>query len=223
MPTSSSTLNAAALATLERAINTALQLDPATHAQVAALDGKIFLIQCTAPELCMHIFPTVDGVLLKGTHEGHVSCAVSGPASEFVILLGARDKASALVNGGLRITGDSAPLLALERALSKLDLDWEARLAVLIGDIPAHQIGRAVRGSARWGRSARETLLRQVEEFVHEEARLAPPRLEVEDFFSDLRKLEQDSERLEARMRRISRRIGALNQGRHNPSSTEEA
>jgi ubiquinone biosynthesis accessory factor UbiJ len=205
-----STLNAAALTALERAVDTALGLDSATRAQVDALAGKVFCIDCTVPAVRVYVAPGAGELRLYGHYEGEVACTVSGAASDFVALAGAADKAGALVNGNLRISGDSAPLLELEKALGKLELDWEQRLALLVGDVAAHQFGRAVRGSARWGQGAQASFARHVEEFIHEEARLAPPRLEVEDFFGDLRATAQRTERLEAGLRRLSRRIGAL-------------
>lgn len=210
MSAHASTLNAAALAALERAINGALTLDRLGAARIAALQGQVFAIHCSVPAFDVFVIPADAGVRLLGYHEGRPSCSVSGAASDFVALLGASDKASTLVNGALRIAGDSAPLLELQKALTGLDLDWEQRLSVLLGDIPAHQIGRAVRGSVRWGRGTHDSMLRHVEEFIHEEARLAPPRLEVEDFFGDLRALAQGSDRLQAGTRRLARRITAL-------------
>jgi ubiquinone biosynthesis accessory factor UbiJ len=210
MAAHSSTLQAAALAGLERAINAALDMDPATREKIGALAGEVFALQCSVPELQVYVVPAASEVNLYSHFEDTPSCTVSGAASDFVALLGAADKASALVNGNLRIKGDSAPLLALEKALSGLDIDWEQRLALVLGNAPAHQFGRAVRGSARWGRETHNTLLRHVEEFIHEEGRLAPPRLEVEDFFDDLRGLAQRTERLEAGMRRLSRKLETL-------------
>lgn len=210
MSAGASTLNVAALAALERAINAALGMDAATREQVGALAGKVFCIDCSVPAVRAYIAPGAERVQLFAHYEGAVSCTVSGAGSDFVALLGAADKASALVNGNLRISGDSAPLLALEKALGALDLDWEQRLSLVVGDVAAHQLGRAARGSARWGRRAHDSLLRHVEEFVHEEARFAPPRLEVEDFFADLRATAQRTERLEAGVRRLARRVDAL-------------
>ncbi|MBK6583268.1 MAG: SCP2 sterol-binding domain-containing protein [Gammaproteobacteria bacterium] len=210
MSAHASTLNAAALAALERAINGALTLDRPGAARITALQGQVFAIHCSVPAFDVFVIPADTGVRLLGYYEDKPSCSVSGPASDFVALLGAIDKASTLVNGALRIAGDSAPLLELQKALTGLDLDWEQRLGVLLGDIPAHQIGRAVRGSVRWGRGTHDSLLRHVEEFIHEEARLAPPRLEVENFFGDLRTLAQGSDRLQASTRRLARRISAL-------------
>ncbi|MBK8305678.1 MAG: SCP2 sterol-binding domain-containing protein [Pseudomonadales bacterium] len=210
MSARASTLNAAALAALERAINGALAMDRLGAARIAALRSQVFALHCTVPAFDVFVIPGDTGVRLLGHYEGKTSCSVSGAASDFVALLGATDKASTLVNGALRIAGDSAPLLELQKALAGLDLDWEQRLGVLLGDIPAHRIGRAVRGSVRWGRGTHDSLLRHVEEFIHEEARLAPPRLEVENFFGDLRTLAQGSDRLQASTRRLARRMSAI-------------
>lgn len=204
-----SALNTAALAALERAVNAALALDAHTREAVAALSGKVLAIELSVPELGAFILPGAGGVRLAGHHEGRADCTVSGAASDFIALALAPDKAAALVNGNLRVAGDSQLLLALEKALSGLDVDWEQRLAAAVGDIPAHQIGRAARGSAEFGRRARTAFERHLEEFIHEEARLAPPRAEVEDFFADLRALANRVERLEAGTRRLARRIGA--------------
>ena len=111
------------------------------------------------------------------------------------------------MNGKLKVSGDSALLLGLEKALSALDLDWEQRLATLVGDVPAHQVGRFARSSAEFGRRARGSFERHLEEFIHEEARLAPPRAEVEDFFADVRALANRVARLEAGIRRLGRRM----------------
>ena len=48
---------------------------------------------------------------------------------------------------------------------------------------------------------------RQLEEFVHEEARLSPPRLEVEDFYRDLQELGLRVDRLQSRAERLQLRL----------------
>ena len=120
------------------------------------------------------------------------------------------DKPSALINGGLSVHGETAPLLELQEILAGLEIDWEARLASVIGDIPAHQFGRAMRRSVRWGRGANAALLRHIEEFIHEEARLAPPAAEFDDFYDDLQHLQLRLQRLGARIKRQQRRTRKL-------------
>ena len=90
-----------------------------------------------------------------------------------------------------------------------LDLDWEAPLVDTLGDVAGHQLAEGLRGLFGWGRQAGESIRRQLEEFIHEEARLAPPRQEVEDFYDDVEKLNQRVERLAARASRLAARVGA--------------
>jgi ubiquinone biosynthesis protein UbiJ len=206
---SARTLDAAALAALERAIGAALSMDPHTQRALAPLAGKVLRVELRVPQSEIFVLPQAGGVRLAAHHEGAVDCTVSGAASDFVALALAADKPAALVNGDLRVAGDSALLLDLEKALAGLDVDWEQRLSLVIGESAAHQLGRALRGSARLGQRARTRFEQHVEEFIHEEARLAPPRAEVEDFFSDLRALAARADRLEAGVRRLARRSRA--------------
>jgi ubiquinone biosynthesis protein UbiJ len=206
---SAGTLDLAALAALERAIGAALSMDPHTQGLLAPMAGRVLKIELSVPDAAVYVLPQASGVRLAAHHEGAVDCCVRGAASDFVALALASDKPGALVNGNLRVDGDSALLLDLEKALAGLDVDWEQRLALVLGEAPAHQIGRAVRGGARLGLRARDAFERQLEEFIHEEARLAPPRAEVEDFFAALRALAARADRLEAATRRLARRLGA--------------
>lgn len=206
-----SSLNTAAMAGLERAINAALGMDARTQESIGKLAGKVLKIEITVPALCAFVIPGTAGVRVAGHHEERPDCTVSGASSDFIALLLAADKPAALVNGKLKVAGDSALLLSLEQALATLDVDWEQPLATVIGDVPAHQVGRLARGSAEFGRRARSSFERHLEEFIHEEARLAPPRAEVEDFFADLRALANRSARLEAGLRRLGRRVADRN------------
>lgn len=198
------TVRTAAIATLEIAINRALALDPTGSAQLVALEGKIFQFSCLSPEL--DIFLAADGNRLKlmGYWEGEVTAAIRGNASDFADLATATDPTAALINGNLELQGDSAPLIELQKILAGLDMDWEAPLVNAFGDIAGHQLAQALRGLFSWGQQASASFLRQLEEFIHEEARLAPPRLEVEDFYQDVQQLNQRVDRLQARIRQLA-------------------
>jgi ubiquinone biosynthesis protein UbiJ len=142
-----------------------------------------------------------------GHYEGAATTQVRGYPSDFVELLTADDAGSALINGKITLKGDSASLLELQAILHNLDLDWEAELAKVVGDIPAHQIGEAVRTGLQWGRQTHNSLTRQIEEYIHEEGRLLPPRAEIEDFFTDVSKLKDDSDRLAAKIAKFSNKL----------------
>lgn len=205
------TLNVAALAAFERAINAALALDVATAQRLRELDQRCFLIECTEPGLKLYLLIDGHRVRLPLVHEGKPASHLIGPLSEFITLATAQDKPSALVNSGVRLLGDSAPLIRLAEILEDIELDWEGELAKLVGDVPAHIAGEGARQLLRFGKRTHATFLRHLEEYLHEEARLLPTRLEVDEFIHDVQKLAQDVERAEARVKRLQQQVRQLN------------
>jgi ubiquinone biosynthesis protein UbiJ len=203
-------LHTAALAALERAVNRALELAPASRAQLNKLEDCVFALHCTAPPVDVYLLPGDDRIRLLGVYDGPVTTSVRGVASDFTELATAQDPAAALINGRLELSGDSGPLLELQKILAGLEIDWEAPLVGALGDVAGHQLAQLLRGIYSWGRQASGSLGRQLEEFIHEEARLSPPRLELEDFYRDVQQLELRVERLQSRTARLQKRLQQL-------------
>ena len=86
-------------------------------------------------------------------------------------------------------------------------MDWEAPLVDTLGDVVGHQLAQMLRHVFSWGRDASKSLNRQLSEFIHEEARLCPPKLELENFYGDLKVLVQQVDRLQSRTDRLRKRI----------------
>ncbi|MFV8819068.1 ubiquinone biosynthesis accessory factor UbiJ [Haliea sp. E17] len=200
------TLHTAALAAVEALLNRALQLSPGGSQALAALEGQVFALHCTAPQLDAFLQPAASGVRLMGAWEGDVTTSLRGEASEFAALATADDPAAALINGGLELRGDSAALIELQKIIAGLDPDWEAPLVNTLGDVAGHQVAQMLRGGFRWGRQAGAGLSRQLAEFIQEEARLTPPRLELEDFYRDVQDLCLRVDRLNSRIARLRRK-----------------
>lgn len=200
-------LHTAGIAALEKVINQALKLDPGSSKKLGLLDGKIFRIDLDGPDLQFFILPSENTLTLMGHYESIATTQVRGYPSDFVELLTADDAGSALINGNITLQGDSASLLELQAILYNLDLDWEAELAAVVGDIPAHQIGKVVRNGLQWGKQTHNSLMRQTEEYIHEEGRLLPPRAEIEDFFTNVSKLKDDTDRLAAKITKLGKKL----------------
>jgi ubiquinone biosynthesis protein UbiJ len=201
-------LHTAGLAALEGALNRALSLAPAGKARIAELDGRVFALECTAPPFIVYLAPSETGsVRLMGVYDGPVTTRVSGGASDFAALATSDDPTATLINSALELSGDSGPLIELQQILGQLDLDWEAPLVDALGDVTGHQLAEILRAGFSWGREAGTSLARQLEEFIHEEARLSPPRLELEDFYRDVQDLGLQVDRLASRIARLKRRV----------------
>ena len=203
----SPTLHTATLAALESAANQALQMATVARAELEELEGCVFAFECTNPEIEVFVQPLRGELRLMGVYEGPVTTRVRGSASDFTALATAEDPAAALINGAVGLEGESAPLIELQHIIGRLDLDWEATLVDTLGDVAGHQLAQLLRAGFTWGQQAGKNLGRQLEEFIHEEARLSPPKLELEDFYTDVQDLALRVDRLESRITRLKRRL----------------
>jgi ubiquinone biosynthesis protein UbiJ len=204
------TLHTAALAALEAATNRALALSPGRAAELASLEYCVFAFHCTTPSVDFYLHPGTGNIRLTGVHQGPVTTRIKGEASDFAELVYSDDPAATLINGSLSLEGDSAPLIELQHILATLDMDWEAPLVASLGDVAGHQLAQLLRHAFSWSKQASTGLTRQLEEFIHEEARLSPPRLEVEDFYHDVQELGLRVDRLESRSARLRQRLQKL-------------
>jgi ubiquinone biosynthesis protein UbiJ len=205
-------LHTAVFAAVERVVNQALELAPAGRQHLDKLADCVFALHCTAPALDVYLQPGNGRVRLMGYYDGPVTTSVRGVASDFAEVATASDPTAALINGKLELSGDSAPLIELQKIITALDIDWEAPLVDALGDVAGHQLAQLLRGAYGWGRQASTGLARQLEEFIHEEARLSPPRLELEDFYRDVQQLGLQVDRLESRARRLRKRLQQISQ-----------
>jgi len=199
-------LTSASCAALEKAINSSLSLDPTTQNKLAAYAGKIIRIACTKPEVIFYI--RIDSsIRILQYCEDSIDAGIEGPSHEWLALIAADDAASALINGKLVMQGDSSLFLELKTIAAQIDLDWEGYIARFIGDVPAHLAGKAAGSLMGFGQQARQTLLRTVDNFLHEEARILPTRIECENLYTQLRDLEMQIDRLEAKTKRYKKQI----------------
>ena len=155
----------------------------------------------------LFVVPGHDGRLqFLSQLEGEPDATLEGSPFDLLRASDAQQGVDQLFAGRVSITGDTGLAQQFSRALARLDIDWEEQLAQLLGDIPAHEIGRAAQAfrqeSARLGESGRETL----SDFLTEESRLLPHRFEVEAFLADVDTTRDDLERLAARIALLEQR-----------------
>lgn len=195
---------AAQLQTLSALINQTLALDHLACKRLSQLAGKRLRLQCTEPALDVIIsVDNIGQIALLPADDQPVNTRLSGSLSAFMQLLASDDKASAMINSGLHLKGNSQLLLELGDILQQTDLDWEYHLSRMIGDLPAHLLGKISRHGQQWLGNSRPVFARHLQEFVREEARLTPHRDEIDQFITDVQQLALRTERLQARLQRL--------------------
>ncbi|MFW6346818.1 MAG: hypothetical protein ACOC0M_10890, partial [Halomonas sp.] len=98
--------------------------------------------------------------------------------------------------------------------LLDLDLDWEGELARWLGDLPAHSLAEGLRRLGRFGLRTRDEFRADLAEYLFEEARLLPGRHQLRVLRDHLTELEVATDRLEARLARLHRRLAAQRETR---------
>lgn len=200
-------LHALLLTPLESAINTLLQADPLTAKRLGAFTGSCIALHATDLQQSVFILPFEGGVQLQGHLEGEPDACLSGESTQFFALFKAQDKASLLFGNGIDIQGDHALANRFQALLADLQIDWEALLASVMGDLPAHTFAQLQRWKLATFNHTWESGRANLLEYVQEEAGIAPTVPEFEAFSADVRALRTQTDRLNARIDALAERL----------------
>ncbi len=197
----------ALLAAIEAAFNRYLALDPAALRRVGRLEGRVIAIELTGLDICLFLLPGRDGVQVVGHYEGEPDARLTGTPLALMRMGLSDDASRQLFAHGVEIRGDTELGQQFKQILDEVEIDWEEQLSRVTGDVAAHQIGRAARGLAGWGRQTADSLTRDLGEYLQEEARLVPGAAEVQRHIAEVDTLRADVDRLEARVQRLQRHL----------------
>lgn len=195
----------AVLVLLERFINTVLGLDREALSALAALEGRIIRVCLGEGEdsaLVCYLVPSATGVRLNADSAVPADVTVRGGLRAFMQLL----VPGGFTSAQLEVEGDAELGRRLQRILHGLDIDWEEQAARVLGDVPAHLLGRAVRSMIGWQREARAALAADLSEYLQEEITLLASAARTQAFLDAVDDLRMDTDRLEARIRRLQER-----------------
>ena len=108
-------------------------------------------------------------------------------------------------DGDIRIDGDVELASRLRELFMNIDIDWEEIASKYVGDAVAYQLGVFSRRFKKYKQRSVENFRLDVSEYLQEESRLVPTKVELEKFYNDVDQLEADLDRLEARTSRLNR------------------
>lgn len=174
----------------------------------AELDGRTFAVRVRDTALSV-FFTMRDGkLIIASQYEDEPDVAITGSLITLSRLSGA-DAEALFRDGSVDITGDAEVAALFQRLFRFARPDLEDELSNVVGDVAAHQAGKAARGFVSWGRQVASTMERNVGEYLTEERRALPARAEFEAFREDTETLRDDVARAEARLARLRAKRGA--------------
>lgn len=196
------------LAALEAVVNAVLALDPEGAARLAPVQGRVLRVEFAGLGTRVDILPGDGELRLFGQYDGPADCTVRGTPAALLAMTLAERQEDQVFHGAVEISGDNRVAQTIGAVLRGLDIDWEERVAQLLGDGVAHQLGEQARASARWVAQTRADLHTDIREYLTEEGRLLPSTDELRAFMADVDTLRDDVERFEARLNRLAGRLG---------------
>lgn len=191
---------------IQRLVDGALDLDPETRAALAGFSGRVVDLEIIgAGTLRLRI--EVDG-LRVGPRDSAIDADVSirGAPLSLVRFALTPEREALILDDDVTLSGDIGLATRLQQVAARIDVDFEEALARRIGDVPAHELMRALLGFRVWAQDAGSSLLADVSEFLRHESGMTPLGEEAERFAQQVDDLRDDVERLDARIIRLERR-----------------
>ena len=205
-----SAMQSSAFEAAEKLINAALEYDPATQRQIAALEGKLLLVESTLPPLRVAIEATSAGIMLHSNWQDSADTTISGSLLAMLSLAVNSNEQISFAGTGISVNGDLDFLIKINQLMHNLNVDWEAALAAIIGDIPAHILADTLRKSSTAAMQASRRAKSAAAEIAQEELRLTPSTAEYQDFSDQVRQLSSEVERAAARINKSRHKIEQL-------------
>jgi ubiquinone biosynthesis protein UbiJ len=194
------------LATLGNLLNRGLPRSPRARQLCAALSGRSVAI--VVPDI-LRLRVSSNGQTLTVLRDDAPADATLRGGALSLLALASESAQAVIQRGDIAIGGDSEVAQGYRELAQLLRPDLEEELSLLIGDVPAHQLGRLARLAADWSGRAADTTLRNLAEYLGHERGDLVSRNEGEQFLRGVDALRESVDRLQARLELIARRRGA--------------
>jgi ubiquinone biosynthesis protein UbiJ len=195
---------------LESILNRNVAESRRAQALARQLDGRVMSLTVEGTPLAFFFRAEGGRLAITARHDGAADASLSGTPIALLALAGPKAE-GALRKGGVRIEGDAEVAQKFRDLLEQAQPDFEEELARVMGDVAARRVANVARGFLDWGRKAAESFTGSVVEYLQEEGRDLPTRVEVDEFLDGVDRLRDASERFEARLARLeaARRLAA--------------
>lgn len=189
---------------LEMALNHALRFDMESHEQLQRFAKRSIRIDITNLNIAVIARFSDDRILLE-TADDHVADLMI-KADSFA-LLKLLQQPDSLFSNQIQILGDVQFAKQLQDWQQHFDFDWEQQLARLTGDTLAYPLAQRLRRGFDWLKYNRSEFEQSVAEYLREESHYLPDKTQTTRFMQNVDLLRADTDRLEARIKRLQNTI----------------
>ena len=206
-----------ALGAVERLINQFINLDAITRIQLNTLQSQMLRVVIDTPQLSVDVYFDENKVRLEPTVTGHSEVASifeqrpfdqKVAISEATATLHVKNVVELLKLllsddvGNIPLQGDYHLLQDIQRIILQAEPDLASHLSPWIGPALAHEIAKIQLAPKHLKRSLQSHLF-FAEDFLKEDSGLFAPRWQMDDLQQDTRQLNQNIDRLEAKIKQL--------------------
>lgn len=195
--------------TLQRVLNRYVSESTAARDRLRALEGSSFAIEIAGTGVACTLSATDGALAIAPAAAEDATARLRAAPLDLLKLLRSTGDAAAARKTRAEITGDLHVAESYGKLLSLARPDLEELLSGFVGDVLAHELGRAAAGGIAWLERAARSFEMNAAEYLQEEARTVPAPLEAQAFYDDVERLRDDVERAAARLAQIEQRAAA--------------
>lgn len=200
------TLPSPVISGIELAINNALKLDNDSFTRVTQLQGKVIKIEFRVVAAEFFLAPQSDGMQVLAEYAGEADTTITG--SPMALLRTAlEDNRQTLLQGDVKISGDTDLGQKFQKLLNDIDPDWEEPLSQVFGDVAGHQMGETIRSFSQFAKSTLSSLLTSGSEYIQEESKDVVTDTEQARFADGVDRVRAAVDRLDARIVKLQKRV----------------
>ena len=201
-------MNSELLRPLERALNRQIAASGRARALLADLDGRSMELRFAATPFRIRLAATADALSIRPAADEPADAVIEGTPLSF-LRLATGEALQSIRAGGMDVRGDAEIAEGFRRLLDAARPDLEEELSRVTGDVAAHYLAGFARDALDFGRRAGDAFARNLGEYLTEESRDLPVRLEVEEFLEGVDRLREAVDHLETRIASAERSRGA--------------
>lgn len=192
-------MTTALLRPFEKILNRHIAASSRARGLLAELGNRSIELHFSATPIRIRLAATAEGVSIRPASDESSDAVIEGTPLSF-LRLATEDATKSIRAGGMEVHGDAETAEGFRKLLDAARPDLEEELSRVTGDVAAHYLAGFARDALEFGRRARDTLARNAAEYLTEESRDLPVRIEVEEFLADVDRLREAVDRLDARL-----------------------
>ena len=185
---------------LADALNGLVSLDGDHRRRLRGLEGRSLGIELRGPELSF-VLQVEDAQFALLAEETEASAWIRATPGGFLSMAASGGRTS---GADLQLDGDAESARRFQEFFGSLNPDWEEGITRVFGDVVGFQLSRLLRGGLDLAKHARDSMERNVSDYLREESRQLITQTEMEQFLDHVDDLRDDVARVEARLSRLA-------------------